>query len=92
MAGHGGQQDREYKNGGENHGGFGGDMKQRSARWHYDSPHLIVRRELHEHFKEGVATFLRKDCTEGQGEIVSGNGKWRHARKRFGLAERPWPA
>jgi hypothetical protein len=32
VAGHGGQQNREYKDGGENHGGFGGEMQQRSVR------------------------------------------------------------
>ena len=32
VAGHGGQQNREYKNGAENHGGFRGEMHERSAR------------------------------------------------------------
>jgi len=31
-----------------------------------NSPHSIIRKELDENFREGVAAFLGKNCTVGQ--------------------------
>jgi len=66
VAGHGDQEYCNDKDGAENHGGFGGEMKQRSTRGHYHSPQSIIRKELDENFSDGVAWFLGQDCTEGQ--------------------------
>ena len=55
VAGHGDQEYCNDKDGAENHGGFGGEMKQRSTRGHYHSPQSIIRKELDENFSDGVA-------------------------------------
>jgi hypothetical protein len=43
MVGNGRQKDADGKERAEQHGGFRGEMNERAAGWHDNSPHLIIR-------------------------------------------------
>jgi hypothetical protein len=67
VAGDGGEQDAHEKKCAKQDTGFGGDMQERAARGHENSPQIIIRNEKGGDFRAWYRECFEKNWPDGQG-------------------------